>query len=117
MKLPNHEKIENLKKIAAQLVQCWSGIVRPAFVDKVNAIDELIGSTMNGTCKSLYDEETLKLLLLTSASLFLLPFPNTPVKEQNWEQRMTHFKQLCNIHQDNYEFLTGCCALVYRKKS
>ena len=117
LKLPNHEKIENLKKIAAQLVQCWSGIVRPAFVDKVQAIDELIGSTMNGTSKTLYEDETLKLLLLTSASLFLLPYPNTPVKEQNWEQRKNHFKQLCNIHQDNYEFLTGCCALVYRKRS
>jgi len=112
--MPQHEKLAPIKKVSAQLIHCWASIVRPAFTDKIDKIGDLVQISLSDQSKIFYEEDTLKIILLTSASLFLLPYPNTPISEQNWQKRKEHFKILCEKHHENLEFLTGCCELVYR---
>ena len=78
------QNIENIKKIAAQLIQCWASIVRPAFVGQLKELEKLYGiagignGTNSGDCQIDPEADTFRTILQSIASLFLLPYPNTP---------------------------------------
>ena len=109
--LDNGDKIT--AKIAAQLIQCWAAVVRAAFADKIAPIGRFVEMIMDPIKVNRYEPETVKLLLLAGSSLFLLPYPNTPVQEQKWEERRSHFQKLCFTHSKNLAFLSSTCHLVY----
>ena len=100
-----------LAKISAQLIQCWAAVVRPAFADKVEKIGDFVKLITKDKLER-FEPETAKLLLLGGASLFVLPYPNTPVSEQKWNERREHFSKLCSTHAHNLPFLTAACQLV-----
>lgn len=93
------QNIESIKKIAAQLIQCWASIVRPSFVDQLAELERLYSIAGVGNANPAdfndFDQngDTFKTVLQSIASLFLLPYPNTPQSEQNWDKRQKMFTE------------------------
>lgn len=108
--------IEKIQKVAAQLIQCWASIVRPDFVDLLESeLKEIysIGGIVETANQASLSEETNTIILRALSSIFLLPFPNTPINDQRWTERGQLFANLVAKQSNKLDFLNSCCLLVY----
>ena len=69
---------------------------------ELNDLYSLTGVSISGKTSQpvpIPSAETFGIILQSVAALFLLPYPNTPQSEQNWDFRQKMFLELVEKHQ------------------